>query len=279
MGPPAEALSGRWWAERSGRIAALSVLTVAAVAWIVMLSRPMAAMPGMGGAAMSGDMPGMAMDTPAALPSASWAEGVSFVAAWALMMAAMMLPSAVPMIALFGTISRTREPTAVGRLPLFVLPYAVLWTLTGIPVYAAAVLVARWGSEYVWWHHAAPYLVAGVLVAAGGYQLSRLKMVCLSRCQSPLGYLAHHWRRGAAGAVRLGSAHATYCFGCCIWLMIVLVAAGSMGLVWVLGIAAIVLAEKVLPPSYGAAKVTAGVLIALGVLIAGDPGLASTLRS
>jgi predicted metal-binding membrane protein len=122
------------------------------------------------------------------------------------------------------------------------------------------------------------YGVAAVLVVAGVFQLSPLKQVCLRRCRSPLGFLLGHWRAGWRGSLALGWSHATYCLGCCWALMVVLVAAGAMGLLWVLLVAAVVAAEKVLPGGEWIARATGIALLVLGVAIVARPGLAMTLR-
>jgi predicted metal-binding membrane protein len=122
------------------------------------------------------------------------------------------------------------------------------------------------------------YGVAAVLVVAGVFQLSPLKQVCLRRCRSPIGFLLGHWRAGWRGSLALGWSHATYCLGCCWALMVVLVAAGAMGLLWVLLVAAVVAAEKVLPGGEWIARATGIVLLVLGAAIAARPGLAMTLR-
>jgi predicted metal-binding membrane protein len=126
--------------------------------------------------------------------------------------------------------------------------------------------------------HVGPYAVAAVLASAGAYQFTRAKRACLRRCRSPLSFLAARWRPGVAGALRVGMEHAGYCLGCCSMLMIVLVAAGAMGLPWVLLIAAAVFVEKI--PSWGeqAARILGVALVALGVVIATQPNLLVRLR-
>src|SRR5262245_64799757 len=90
------------------------------------------------------------------------------------------------------------------------------------------------------------YGVAAILVAAGAFQLSPLKRACLQACRSPLGFLLGHWRAGLRGSLALGWSHAIYCLGCCWALMVVLVAAGAMGLAWGLLIGAVVSAVELL---------------------------------
>jgi predicted metal-binding membrane protein len=200
---------------------------------------------------------------------------VGFVVSWAVMMAAMMLPSALPMIALYGAIRRNATGSVAKGVPvaLFSLVYLVLWAATGVPVYLAGVLLSGLPTESV------PYAVAVVLVAAGAYQWSPLKHICLRACRSPLGFLLGHWRAGRRGSVALGWAHATYCLGCCWALMVVLVAAGAMGLAWVLLIAAVVAAEKLLPAGEWTARATGAALVLLGIAVAIRPDLVTVLRA
>jgi len=113
-----------------------------------------------------------------------------------------------------------------------------------------------------------PTATAGVLIAAGVYQLAPVKDACLRRCRSPLDFIVQHWHSGLTGAFRLGVEHGAYCIGCCIALMAVLVIAGGMGLVWVAAIALVVAAEKLLPRGRLVARIGGVALIALGIVVA-----------
>ncbi len=219
--------------------------------------------------ALMDDMAGMDMVmTPAVL------EGLAFVAAWTVMMAAMMLPGALPMIALYAATQRgTASPTRTALpVTLFTLIYLALWALTGVPIYFASVALSVLAADV------RAYTVAGLLVVAGMFQLSPLKHVCLRRCRSPLGFFLGHWRGGWRGALAIGWTHAAYCLGCCWALMIVLVGAGAMGLAWVLLISAVVTAEKLLPRGEQMAVVTGIALVLLGMAVAVRPDLAVALR-
>jgi predicted metal-binding membrane protein len=201
--------------------------------------------------------------------------GFAYVAGWTVMMTAMMLPSALPMIALYGVIRRSAAGVAAKGAPaaVFTLVYLGTWAATGGPVYLAhAWLMALPGP-------ALAYGVAATLVAAGLYQLSPLKQVCLRACRSPLGFLMRRWRAGWRGSLALGWSHALYCLGCCWALMLVLVAAGAMGLPWVLLITALVAAEKVLPGGEWVARIAGGALLLLGVGVALRPDLLTALRA
>jgi predicted metal-binding membrane protein len=89
-------------------------------------------------------------------------------------------------------------------------------------------------------------LAGAILIAAGLYQFSLLKDVCLRHCQSPLGFFMTHWREGNAGAFRLGLAHGAHCIGCCWALMGLLFIVGVMNLVWVAALSVFVVVEKCL---------------------------------
>ncbi len=182
----------------------------------------------------------------------------TFVLVWLTMMTAMMLPSVAPLVLLHAR-QRRPEPLAAG--------YLLVWTAVGVAVYA---LNATFDLMAV-----PPAAVAAVFVAAGLYQLTPLKSACLSRCRSPGSFLVERWGRNP---FRLGLEHGAYCVGCCWGLMAVLVVAGAMGFAWAAAIALVVFAEKVLPAGLWAARLTAAVLIALGVAVALDPDLAMVLN-
>lgn len=233
------------------------LLVIAAVAWLDVVS----------GMRSHGDMTMGPM-------VGTLAEGAAYVAGWAVMMAAMMLPSALPMIALYGAIQR-KAPGAATRgvhVALFTLTYLAVWAATGVPVYVASILLQSMAPAV------AAYGVAVALLAAGAYQLSPLKQACLRACRSPLGFLVGRWRPGRLGSAGLGWAHAVYCVGCCWGLMVVLVAAGAMGLPWVLLIAVVVTAEKLLPGGEWVARVAGGALVMLGLAVALWPDLVMLLR-
>ncbi len=236
-----------------------SLLVIAAAAWVHVVWSAIGA----------DDMGGMEMAMTPTL-----ADGILFTAGWTVMMAAMMLPSALPMIGLYAATQRS-EPNPVARhtaVAQFTLVYLALWALTGIPTYLASAVIATMVSE------AQPWGVAVVLVGAGIFQLSPLKQVCLRNCRSPLGFMLGHWRPGWRGSLTMGWAHAVYCLGCCWALMVVLVIAGAMGLPWVLLIAAVVAAEKLLPRGEWIARVTGVALVLLGLAVVVRPDLAVVLR-
>jgi predicted metal-binding membrane protein len=167
---------------------------------------------------------------------------------WAVMMVAMMIPSAMPMILLFTAVEERRKAGgALARTAVFVSGYAAAWV--GFSLLAT---LAQWGL-----HDAAmlgntmgrliPWAGAAALAFAGLYQFSPLKRTCLHHCSSPLEFLAAHWRPGDEGALRMGIQHGGYCLGCCWAFMLVLFAVGVMNTLWVALIAIFVLLEKLVP--------------------------------
>ena len=242
--------------------AALAVYAVLLIITVGAWAHVLRAMP-------AGDMAGMEM-----VMTPTWGDALAYVIAWAIMMAAMMLPSAAPMIGLYAATQRSggvlRRAASVA---LFALAYLGLWALTGVPVYFASLALMTLGVGTL------AYVVAVVLIGAGAFQFTPLKHVCLRQCRSPLGFLLGRWRGSWSGALALGWAHAVYCLGCCWALMVVLVAAGAMGLPWVLLIACVVAAEKLVPRGEWIARLTGVALTVLGLAVALRPDLAAALRS
>ena len=234
------------------------LIAITAVAWVQVVSSAMTPDP----------MQGMFM-------APTVVDGLVYVAGWTVMMAAMMLPSALPMIGLYAATQRSGEGPAGKILPvtLFTLVYLGVWAATGVPMYFASTLLA--GSNTV----ALGYGIAVVLVVAGIFQISPLKQMCLRHCRSPLGFFLGRWRAGWRGSLVMGWAHALYCLGCCWALMVVLVVAGAMGLAWVLLISAAVAAEKLLPGGIWIARGVGVALVLLGLAVAIRPDLAIALRA
>lgn len=201
----------------------------------------------------------------------SGATTLAFTLEWGVMMTAMMLPSAAPMILLYGKTSRRPGRSSEHVIPgeIFAITYVVLWFLTGVPVYLAWVGISEIAARSMTFAAAVPYAIAGTVFATGVYQFSPAKHACLRRCESPVDFLMRRWRTGYAASLRLAAMHAAYCIGCCWALMVLLVVAGAMSLPWVLAIALVVFAEKVLPGGQRTARITGVILIvaALAVVI------------
>jgi predicted metal-binding membrane protein len=228
------------------------------VAWLYLLHAK-AAMTDM-------DMPGMVMPAPD-----KWgpmAVLLLFVM-WTVMMVAMMVPSAAPMILAFLSVNHRRQRAGRPLMPVgfFLFGYLVIWTS-----YSAVAALAQWGL-----HGAAllsptmaatnPLLSGGLLLAAGVFQWTPLKRACLKGCRSPLSFLISEWREGTAGAFVMGLWHGSYCLGCCWILMALLFVAGVMNLFWVAVIALFVLAEKILARGELLGHVTGVALVTAGVLL------------
>ena len=205
---------------------------------------------------------------------------VEFTLQWGVMMTAMMLPSAAPMILLYNGIAQQRTDSGSRAIPpeAFAMTYVALWLLTGVPVYLAWVAVGGIAARSPAFVAAMPYAIAATLFAAGVYQLTPAKRACLRQCQSPVDFLMRRWRSGRLTSLRLAAAHAAYCIGCCWVLMLLLIVAGAMSLPWVLAISLVVFAEKVLPGGERTARLTGIALIAAAMTVAIWPDLAGVLR-
>ena len=189
-----------------------------------------------------------------------------FMGVWVVMMAAMMLPSAAPMVAVYARLQRTRAAVA-----LFAGGYLALWTVAGAVAYAVAVSARRSSIDAFSWDRGGRYVAAAVLATAAVYQLTPWKERCLARCRAPLGFVVTHWRDGPAGAVRMGAVHGAWCLGCCWALMASLFALGVMSVTWMALVTVLIGAEKLLPWKEAASRGTALLLLALAVAIALDP--------
>lgn len=188
---------------------------------------------------------------------------------WALMMVAMMLPSAAPMILLHARIDRGSAAERTRDSLLFMAMYLAVWlAFSALATIAQAALM---GSDLI---DAAElkvgerYLAAALLVGAAIWQLTSAKAVCLERCQSPILFVTRYWRPGLAGAARLGLVHGLFCLGCCWSLMLLLFAGGVMNLAAIAALAAMVFAEKLAPPSWHLERWVAALLVAVAVAIA-----------
>jgi predicted metal-binding membrane protein len=187
-----------------------------------------------------------------------------FVGVWLVMMAAMMLPSVAPTVALYARMSRARRPLA----PLaFAAGYLVLWGGVGVLAYVAA----RAAQGALSWDAGGRWIAGVTLLAAAVYELTPLKAACLRRCRSPLGFLLGAWRDGWSGALRMGARHGAWCVGCCWALMASLFALGIMSLAWMAFVAALIAAEKILPWRRVATFATAALLVVLGALLLAAP--------
>jgi predicted metal-binding membrane protein len=197
-----------------------------------------------------------------------------FLGVWIVMMAAMMLPSVSPTVALYSRMTRSRSPLA----PLvFTSGYLLLWAVAGFLAFVVSDLGSRVVGDVLAWDRGGRWLAGGILLLSAVYELTPLKSVCLGKCRSPLGFLLGSWRGGLRGALEMGARHGAWCLGCCWALMASLFALGVMSIAWMAFVAAIIAAEKALPwgraVTYGAAAILG--LLAVLLIVAPDaiPGL------
>ncbi len=189
---------------------------------------------------------------------------------WAVMMVGMMVPTAAPMVLLFAANSRRLREQQQPYVPtaVFLSGYVVVWS-----GFAVAATAGNWALHVndllssMMGESASAYLGGGLLIAAGLFQLSPLKYVCLKHCRSPLSFLTNDWREGSWGAFNMGLRHGAFCVGCCWILMGLLFVLGIMNLIWIAALAAFVLLEKVAPAGQYVGM-TAGILLIIwGVLL------------
>ncbi len=217
---------------------------------------------------LASNMGGMNMAMPDAQGWGALELFLSFLM-WAFMMAAMMVPSASPMVLMFAaTLERTgHRQGALVQSGLFVLGYLAVWT-----GFSLLTTLAQWGL-----HAAAllspvavstsPVLGGALIMAAGVFQWSPLKHACLRRCRSPLGFLMTEWREGPGGAFIMGLRHGMFCVGCCWALMALLFVTGVMNVLWIAAIAGFILVEKVIPAGAHVARLAGLLLIVFGILM------------
>jgi predicted metal-binding membrane protein len=217
------------------------ILAVTAISWFVLAWMPMPASE-MGGGAMGG----MRSTIDAGATLWSFRDAWLVFAMWTVMMAAMMLPSASPMIEMYARIARSQSADHVGRAWFFAIGYLIAWA-----GFSAAITVAQYGLERVGVvaesMRMAPLAGGLLLIAAGIYQVTPLKQACLTQCRSPLGYFMTEWRSGTRGALVMGLNHGAFCVGCCWMLMALMFVAGVMNLVWAAALTIFVLLEKATP--------------------------------
>jgi predicted metal-binding membrane protein len=191
-----------------------------------------------------------------------------FVGVWVVMMAAMMLPSVAPTVALHARLTRSRSPWA----PLaFTAGYLLTWSGAGVLAYGVFVLGREVAGSELAWDEAGRWLAGGTLLLAAAYELTALKDACLSKCRSPLGFLLGRWRDGLGGSLGMGLRHGAWCLGCCWALMASLFALGVMSIPAMAFVAALIAFEKTVPWERAATWSTGAVLLVLGVLLIAAP--------
>lgn len=249
---------------RERLIVMLAVAAVAALAWAYTIVGV-----GMGMSAI--DMTAMADMNPMLMAPVQWSlsYGLFVFLMWWIMMIAMMVPSAAPMVLLFAAIARKRQTQAtpfVGTAA-FLAGYLAVWGS-----FSALAALVHWSLDFA--GLLTPMMTASggvfgglLLVAAGLYQLTPLKQACLGQCREPVRFISAHWRAGNVGALRMGAVHGAYCLGCCWFLMGLLFFGGVMNLYWIAGIGLYVLAEKLGPRGHWLDYTAGTVLMVAGIMI------------
>jgi len=244
--------SGR--AARVLVLLALAALTVAAWVWLLpMHMAPMSILP---------------VGQPADPMPWSGGTAMFLFVMWSVMMAGMMIPSALPMVLVHDRIVRGHaDAHPLVATIAFVAAYLVVWI-----GFSAAATAAQWLLERVrlmsdMMASADALLSGALLIAAGLFQWSPLKHACLSTCRSPISFMLNEWRPGVRGAFVTGIRHGVYCLGCCWALMALLFVFGTMNLAAAAALAVLVLAEKALPWGAAIARGAGALLAAWGAWI------------
>jgi predicted metal-binding membrane protein len=235
LGPhhPADVNRPIEWVARHDRIVVVAALgAVVVLAWGLLLAGTGMEVPD----ARAGEHPADAR---------SLGRFLAVLLMWAVMMVAMMLPSAAPTILLFAALTRTRAsasplPPTAG----FAAGYVLLWGVFSLVATLAHMALEHAALVSSAMRTTTSVLVGLLLVAAGVYQWTPLKHACLTNCRSPIHFVTRHWRAGLGGAFRLGLFHGAYCVGCCWTLMGLLFVGGVMNVAWVAALAVFVLLEK-----------------------------------
>jgi predicted metal-binding membrane protein len=188
-------------------------------------------------------------------------------AMWAVMMAAMMLPSAAPFLLLYGAAARRQGVSRRATYEIYALTagYVTMWSLFSVAAAAVQRLLSMLLILSPMMRLTSPSLGAAVLLATGVYQMTPLKRACLRQCQSPMSFFMNHWRPGARGAFRMGVDHGAYCLGCCWALMVLLFAGGVMNLAVIAALTVFVGFEKLGPFGIHTTRVSGALLIGAGV--------------
>jgi len=231
---------------RAAGVLSVSVLAWAALVWLVIdMGHPLAQL----------TMP----------MSARWsmAQALAVWTMWAVMMAAMMLPSALPMILAFTKLGG--DVASAARARSFVAAYLLVWC-----AFSVAASFVQWALQAAGWVDPmivsrSAGLTAGLLLIAGLYQFSPLKRICLSSCRTPMAFLLGEWRAGVSGAFVMGLRHGLFCLGCCWALMALLFVGGAMNLAWVAALSITVAVEKLAPHGERLAMMLGVALIVTGL--------------
>jgi predicted metal-binding membrane protein len=204
-----------------------------------------------------------------------------FLAIWVIMMVAMMFPTAAPMILTFHKVQagKRQRGEAFVSTWIFVAAYLLVWSLSGVAAYAGALAAEAVAARTALSPATAARVGGAVIVAAGLYQLTPLKDLCLSKCRTPITFIMTSWRDGAEGALRMGLLHGAYCLGCCWLLFVILFPLGIMNIAAMAVITLVIFAEKTLPWGRTAVRAAAAALIVYGSIVLAAPQLLPTFSA
>jgi predicted metal-binding membrane protein len=236
-------------------IVAVGLAGAVALAWVYLAA----------GASIDMSMVGMPMDP---MPWSTFHTALMFTMWW-VMMIAMMVPSATPMVLLFTAIKRKQGASVSPAVEAWVFlgGYLLIWAS-----FSLVAVLAQWGLERAGLLDMAMVSTGAtlggvILLVSGLYQFTPVKTACLRYCQSPVLFLSRYWRTGAAGALRMGLRHGGFCLGCCWFLMVLLFVAGVMNLAWIAAIALYVACEKLLPLGQRLSRAAGVALIVSGAIV------------
>ena len=189
-----------------------------------------------------------------------------FLASWQVMIAAMMLPSSLPLVRMFAAAS-VATPGRARAVAAFLGAYALVWTAFGTLAFAADMGLHALVHVSPWLERHEGAIAPSVLMLAGAFQFTSLKDACLRACRHPASFIQRHYRRGTGGAFGLGARHGLFCVGCCWALMLVMFAVGVASLVWMALLTALMVHEKTRPTGARAVPLTGATLLALGTTL------------
>jgi predicted metal-binding membrane protein len=252
-----------WRAQSDSRLLGLTLACLCLLAWAALLlgnTTPI------GARLDHSQLHGLSMGPTTEFLAAS----AVFVAGWFLMTVAMMLPTSVPLVLLFGKITSQRSNSGA-LIGLLLLGYLGAWTAFGAGAYALDLGIHHLVESSVWLHANVWPLLALPLLVAGVYQFTPLKYACLDKCRSPYSFVVGHWRGRSPlrEALQLGVHHGVYCIGCCWSLMLLMFAISVGSLVWMFALAILMGIEKNLPWGRRLSQPVGVVLLAAGITIVG----------
>jgi len=251
--PNVEARFGRLALTGAAVAILVTLLALAAVAWAYVSAQS-------GSMTMSG--------------GATVASFAIFLTTWVVMMAAMMFPAFAPVVLVYAQYTRQRTGTWPMLAAIFVGGYLLIWSAIGVGAYVLVTLLVPLIVEIPVVRAAPQVFLGAVIGAAGLYQLTPLKDALLTHCRSPFHWLLRGYRPGLRGALFMGIDEGVVCLGCCVGLMLVLLAVGLASVGWMAAVAAVIFSEKVLAPTPAVAKGVAIVLVGSGIAVATIPAVA-----